>query len=160
MSLIHYSTYCILLFILSSVFLISFIAPFTSAVTPCICVKDLTSVFHSFLKFGEYLYDHCFKFLYQASYLYLFFLYLWLWFYPVLSFGANLLASSFWLPLCVCFSVLRKSAVSFALESSDFIKKRSWSALQYSVSSSPKRWECPTCCLHPAVVPESLFLSV
>ena len=37
----------------------------------------------------------------------------------------------------VCFSVLTKVAM-YSLESSDFVKKRSWSALQHSVPYSPE----------------------
>ena len=72
----------------------------------------------------------------------------------VLSFGINFSVSSFCLPLCVCFFVLRKAAMSSALESSDFLKKRSWSALLSSVHQNlALQWSIlrvvlmPCCCV-------------
>lgn len=56
-----------------------------------------------------------------------------LWFIPVLSFGIYFSVFSFSLTLCVCFSVLVKSAISLALDGNGFMKKRFYSALQYTV---------------------------
>lgn len=52
------------------------------------------------------------------------------WPYLILSFVINFSVSSFYLPLCVYFCGLRTFS---AFESSDFMKSRSWSALQDSV---------------------------
>lgn len=79
----------------------------------------------------------------------------WSWSCPVLSFGINFSVSSFHLPLCVYFDVLRKATMSSALRISDFMKNRSWSALQYSVVFTRnwhfKRVSCvllmPFCCV-------------
>lgn len=51
-----------------------------------------------------------------------------------------------------------KSVISSTLESSDFVKKRSCSALQCSVFRSLEPGT-HVCCLHPDIVSESLFLS-
>ena len=94
--------------------------------------------------------------LHQACYLHLFCLDLWLWPCPVLSF-----VSSFCLPPCVSFCLLRKSVVSSVLESSDFMKK-SWSPCS-GVPCSPEPGtlgEYPMVLLCPAVLSDSIFLSV
>ena len=138
---IHASASSILLFILESVFLILFTVPFISVIVFLISVLRVyfPHVFQSFLESCDYPYDHCFTFsIRHITYIFffLFCLDLWLWPCPVLSFEINFSISSFCRPLCVCFRVLRKSAVPSALESSDFMKKRSWSTLQCSVSCS------------------------
>ena len=58
--LIHSSASSSLLFILLTMFLISFIS-YLCYVIPYLCVKSLTHVFHSFLKSSKYPYYHYFK---------------------------------------------------------------------------------------------------
>lgn len=69
--LIHSSTSFILLFIPSSMFLISFIEPVTSGM---LLLISLFRVSHSYLSpffKVEYLYDHCFKFsIWHVAYIY------------------------------------------------------------------------------------------
>ena len=72
-----------------------------------------------------------------------------LWFCPIVSFGSYSSVSSFCLTLCVCFSVLGKSAPSPTLESRGLMKNRSCSALQSDAPWSPWHYRgCLLCLLH------------
>lgn len=96
-----------------------------------LCVNDLADVFCSFLMSSMYPYDHCFKFSIQHI--------IYICFAQICGHGLILffrlgsISLSLHFGCCSCVYVLIKSARPSTIEHGDFTKKRSWSALQYSV---------------------------